>query len=156
MSKTDLPSELLVQAWMSPPEHVVGPDALVDDALVVMRSAGVRHLLVMKEDELLGVVTDRDLRRPNWKNGDVMSIKDMYRIGEQLRVRNVMTKKVIAVKPKDTTAYAAQLMVENKFNCLPVKKGSEVVGIITSSDLLAALVHEVDPTYAEAREEEAV
>jgi acetoin utilization protein AcuB len=156
MSKTDLPNELSVRAWMSAPEHVIDPDATVDDALKVMRRAAVRHLLVMSDDELVGIVTDRDLRRPNWKNGDVMSIAAMYQVGERLRVRNVMTKHVISVKPRDSTADAARLMVENKFNCLPVMRGGEVVGIITSSDLLAALVHDVDPDYTEVREGEAV
>ena len=53
------------------------------------------------------------------------------------------------------TTEAAKLMVDNKYNCLPVVRDTKVLGIITSSDLLAALVHEVDPEFVAARALEA-
>ena len=46
-------------------------------------------------------------------------------------------------------------MVANKFNCLPVLRQEQVVGILTSSDLLAALVYAVDPDFEAAREVDA-
>ena len=152
MTKSDLPDELRVRAWMSPPEHTIDPDSFVDDAFRVMRRADVRHLLVTKGEELAGVVTDRDLRRPDWSDGEVLSARDMYRFGDELRVYDVMTSEVITVQLDDATAFAARLMVENKINCLPVLQGDKVVGIITSSDLLGALVREVDPELMEMRE----
>ncbi len=152
MSRADLPSEFLVGAWMNQPEHFVAPDATVDDAFARMRRAGIRHLLVLRGDELVGVVTDRDLRRPDWSDGDVMSVSEMYRIGEELTVADVMTAEPTTVAPDALTSVAAKLMVDNKFNCLPVVREDKVVGILTSSDLLAALVHEVDPDFVAARE----
>ncbi len=156
MSQADLPNELMVGAWMNEPEHWVEPTATVDDAFARMRRANVRHLLVLKGgEELVGVVTDRDLRRPDWADGDVMSVKEMYKLGEKLRVADVMTEDPITVEPSQLTSEAAKLMVDNKFNCLPVINEEKVVGILTSSDLLAALVHEVDPDFRAAREMEA-
>jgi acetoin utilization protein AcuB len=155
MSRTDLPNEMLVGAWMNQPEHVVAPDAPVDEAFAVMRRAGVRHLLVVSSDELVGVVTDRDLRRPDSNNGDVMSVSEMYKIGEDLTVEDVMTGEPTTVTPEALTSEAAKLMVDNKYNCLPVVRDTKVLGIITSSDLLAALVHEVDPEFVAARALEA-
>lgn len=153
---SELPSEMTVKAWMNPPEHTISPDAYAEDAFKVMKRAGVRHLLVMRGEELVGVVTDRDLRRPDWSDGDVLSVREMYRLGEELRVYDVMTSDVTTTGPDDLTSQAAKVMVENKFNCLPVvDDDDEVVGIITSSDLLAALVHEVDPDFVAAREAEA-
>ncbi len=71
----------------------------------------------------------------------------MYRLGDDLRVRDVMTEEVLTAKPQDPIAHAARVMVENKFNCLPVLREDKMVGILTSSDLLAALVYQVDPAY---------
>src|SRR5690606_38356298 len=101
----------------------------------------------------VGVVTDRDLRRPNWNGDDLLSVRDMYLLGDELRVFDVMSEDPITVTPDELTATAARIMVENKFDCLPVldDRGA-VVGILTSSDLLGALVYEVDPVALEARE----
>ena len=152
---TELPSELTVSAWMNNPEHWVVPEAYVEEAFAIMRRAGIRHLLVMKNDELLGVVTDRDLRRPNGVGEELVSVREMYLFGDNLRVADVMTEEPVTIGPDTLTAEAARVMVENKFDCLPVLKGEKVVGIITSSDLLAALVYEVDPDFVAARELEA-
>lgn len=152
MSRDELPSELLVAAWMNEPEHTVEPSTAVEEAFALMQRENVRHLLVVRGGEdLLGVVTDRDLRRPS-SDGNMMSVKDLYRVGDDLTVADVMTEDPTTVRPDDLTSFAAKLMVDNKFNCLPVMRGSRVVGIITSSDLLAALVHEVDPEFVAARE----
>jgi acetoin utilization protein AcuB len=132
---------------MNTPEHTITADAFADDAFKLMKRAGVRHLLVTKEDDLVGVVTDRDLRRPDWADGDVMSVRDMYLLGKALRVSDVMTSRPVTISPSDYTANAACIMVDNKFDCLPVVSRGRLVGIITSSDLLAALVHQADPEF---------
>ena len=149
MALEGLPNETRVAAWMNPPEHVVEADALVEEAFEAMQRANIRHLLVMQGDELIGVVTDHDLRRPKWLDEDITSARNVYRLGDDLRVRQVMTENVLTAQPDDPIAHAARVMVTNKFNCLPVVKDDKVVGILTSSDLLAALVYEVDPDYAD-------
>ncbi|MBW2527680.1 MAG: CBS domain-containing protein [Deltaproteobacteria bacterium] len=148
-SRSDLPSDLLVKAWMNPPDHRVTPNDTVEDALGIMRAANVRHLLVMEDDELCGVVTDRDLQRPDYQDGRPLEVEELYLIGQDLRVRDVMSEEVITIEADAPTARAAQLMVDNKFNCLPVVRDDALVGILTSSDLLAALVHIVDPDLFE-------
>jgi len=134
----ELPSELCVKAWMNAPDHTIGPDAATDEAFDLMVSARVRHLLVMEDDDLVGVVTDRDL------HGNT---------GGGKTVADVMSSDVITASPDDSTAQAARVMVENKFNCLPVMNDDRVVGILTSSDLLAALVYQSDPDFAELPED---
>jgi CBS domain-containing protein len=137
MSAQDLPNELCVKAWMNSPDHTIGPDAAADEAFDIMISARVRHLLVVKDDELVGVVTDRDLPRTDT---------------EGVKVSDVMSDGVVTAAPNDSTAQAARVMVENKFNCLPVVNEDKVVGILTSSDLLAALVYQSDPAFADVPE----
>jgi acetoin utilization protein AcuB len=154
MPSDDLPNENRVGAWMNPPDYTIGPDALVDEAFKIMQRNSIRHLLVVENDELAGVVTDHDLKRSDVE-GELTSVSELYRVGEKLKVRDVMTEEVVTATPDDLTADAARIMVENKINCLPVIDDDKVVGILTSSDLLAALVHEVDPDFVAAREAEA-
>lgn len=142
---SELPSDLLVKAWMNPPEHIVAPGDSVEEAFAIMRRENVRHLLVMDGDDLVGVVTDRDLRRPDWEHGRPLSVEELYLVGQDLRVHDVMTEDVISIEVDEPTARAAQLMVTNKINCLPVMRDGTLVGILTSSDLLAALAHVVEP-----------
>lgn len=145
--------DMQVRAWMNAPEFTVRPDATVEEAFAMMRREDVRHLLVVDDDDtLVGVVTDRDLRRPDGGQDDLMSVRAMYVMGEDLKVSDVMSDEPMVVAPDELTANAAKIMVENKFSCLPVVADDEVVGIITTTDLLAALVNEVDPIAIEARE----
>jgi acetoin utilization protein AcuB len=123
-STIGLPDDHYVRAWMSPPEHQVGIDTKLDEALETMMREEIRHLLVMEQGELVGVVSDRDLRRARAE-----------------RVADVMSARPITIGPDDTLSYAAEVMVENKVSCLPVLDRGRVRGIVTSNDLLAALVH---------------
>jgi acetoin utilization protein AcuB len=152
--RTDLPNEMLVKAWMSAPEFTIAPDAGIEDAFSLMQRENVRHLLVMKGDELHGVVTDRDLRRPNQGDGELMSTRELHQLSEELRIYDVMSPKVIGVRPEDTTAHAARIMVTSKINCLPVIRDERVVGILTSSDLLAALLYAVEPVMEDLEYDE--
>ncbi|HHH30423.1 MAG TPA: CBS domain-containing protein [Polyangiaceae bacterium] len=155
MPSDDLPNENRVGAWMNPPDYTIGPNDLVDEAFQLMQRHRIRHLLVVKDDELVGVVTDHDLRHQNTDEADLTSMNEVYRVGEKLEIADVMTDDVLTATPDDLTADAARIMVENKINCLPVVDDDRVVGILTSTDLLAALVHEVDPDFIAAREAEA-
>ena len=152
MSDLSLPREHYVKAWMNPPEHRVSSDTSTREAFALMKGEHIRHLLVVDGDELLGVVTDRDLRRPRAPDGEIMSIQDLYALGDDAQVRDVMTTELVTCEPDELIANAARLMVENKISCLPVLREEELLGILTSDDLLAALVYAVDPDYLEARE----
>lgn len=155
MTANDLPNESLVKAWMNPPDFTIKPNASVDEAFGILKREHIRHLLVVDDGgDLVGVVTDRDLRRPDWDGGEIMSVKELYKLGDELRVQDVMTDEVQTVKPNTSTAEAARMMAEEKIDCLPVVREGEVVGILTSTDLLAALVYEKDPVAMEARASE--
>lgn len=136
-----LPDNHYVRAWMSPPEHQVGVDTKLEDAFETMLREQVRHLLVIEQGELCGVVSDRDLRRPRGQAGRPMSARELFLLASELRVGDVMSERPITIGPDDTVSYAAEMMVENKVSCLPVLDAGRVRGILTSDDLLAALVH---------------
>ena len=109
------------------------PDTAVLDARQLMLKERIRHLLVTEADgRLVGIVTDRDLRAalPWGEEGTA----------HPLRVKEVMTAKVITVTPDTRLERAARLMIERKIGSLPVVKRGALVGILTTTDLLRAMV----------------
>jgi acetoin utilization protein AcuB len=139
----------LVRAVMSQPVIRVAPNTPILEAFNLMYQRDLRHLVVMEGGDiggkLVGIVTDRDLRRPA-THGRLWSLQDMYLLEEKLAVKDVMSRQVITVPPDATVALAARLMLQNKIDALPVvEDGDIVVGIVTSTDLLSALMSQRMP-----------
>ena len=139
---------LLVRDWMT--EHLVtlSPEASVAEALTLCRKRRIRHIPILEEGRLVGIVSDRDLRDASPALGD----PERARTLQEVRVAAVMSREVITVDPQDSIENAAQQMYELKIESLPVvSEGAvadgrsavakeEVLGIITSSDVMRALV----------------
>ena len=139
---------LLVRDWMT--EHLVtlSPEASVAEALTLCRKRRIRHIPILDKGRLVGIVSDRDLRDASPALGD----PERARTLQEIRVADVMSREVITVDPQDSIENAAQQMYELKIESLPVVSegavadaGStvaeeEVLGIVTSSDVMRALV----------------
>ncbi len=127
-----------VGAWMTENPHTVEPATSVYSAFYQMRVEGYRHLLVVQDGELWGIVSDRDLRRPDISN-EPDGWHDFYQLDGDYEVRDVMTTDIITLKPSDTLEKALDLMIEHKFHALPVlNKNGKLHGIITDFDLMNA------------------
>lgn len=131
-----------IRDWMTPLVVSVSPGTSVKEAFALMKKKGFRHLPVVKNGNLVGFVTDRDLRRP--QISDVFKEwNDLYRLSDEIHVEDVMISDVVAVTPETDLVQAASILVEKKIGALPVvdKAGSKaLVGIITIYDFLKALV----------------
>jgi acetoin utilization protein AcuB len=127
---------LLVQDWMTRTLVTLSPETSVAEALTLCRERRIRHLPILEEGRLVGIVSDRDLRDASPALGDPERTRAM----QQIRVRDVMTREVITVDPQEFIENAAQEMYELKIESLPVVAGEELLGIITSSDMMRALV----------------
>jgi len=129
-----------IKDWITREVVTVAPEASVKEAFGLMKSMGIRHLPVVKEGFLKGIVTDRDLRRP--KISDVFkSWHELYRIGDDIQVEDIMTTSVMTIGEDALIQEAAQVMVEKRVGALPVvdSKG-KMIGIIAESDILRAFV----------------
>ena len=127
---------LLVQDWMTKTLVTLSPEASMAEALALCRERRIRHIPVLKEERLVGIVSDRDLRDASPALGD----PERTRALQGIRVGEVMTQEVITVDPQDFIENAAQEMYELKIESLPVVAEEELLGIVTSSDMLRALV----------------
>jgi acetoin utilization protein AcuB len=127
---------LLVRDWMTGNLATLSPEASVAEALTLCRERRIRHIPILEERRLVGIVSDRDLRDASPALGD----PERARTLQEIRVGDVMTREVITVDPQDSIENAAQQMYELKIECLPVVAEEELLGIVTSSDVMRALV----------------
>lgn len=136
---------------MTPNPTTIGPDVSVEAAFIRMRSKGFRHLLVVDENRLVGIVTDRDLRRPDLSD-EPDGWHSLYDLRDDYEVRYVMTESVHTVRPQERLEKAVDLMVEHKFGALPVvDKLGAVVGILSAHDALRAFRQALKVSRAELR-----
>ncbi|HEU4383281.1 MAG TPA: CBS domain-containing protein [Anaeromyxobacteraceae bacterium] len=103
----------------------------VDDLALaesILRLGGVRHLPVVREGKLAGLVTQRDLLRSGASGGPT---------ARAIMVRDIMTRDVTTVAPETSLVHAARLMLRHKYGCLPVcAPDGRLLGIITESDFV--------------------
>lgn len=127
---------LLVRDSMVRDVVTVSPRTTAAEALRLCRERGIRHLPVMEEGRMVGLISDRDLRLATPALGDANRAAAL----EKIRVGDAMSREVTTADPEDPIEQAAMTMHERKIGCLPVVEGEDLVGILTSSDVMAALV----------------
>ncbi len=108
-------------------------------AEALLKLGGIRHLPVVRERKLVGILTQRDVLRSG------LSGKQAAR---EMAISEVMTKDPTSVRPGLGLAQAARLMLERKFGCLPVcEEDGTLVGIVTEADFVrfaADVVRDLD------------
>ncbi len=105
----------------------------------IMNLGRIRHFPVVEDDELVGVVSQRDLYRASL--GTVMQYgeKAQRAFLESIVVKEIMADP-ISIGPDATVRDAARLMMEHKIGCLPVLEDDRLVGIVTETDMLQVVV----------------
>ena len=138
--------KLLVQEWMRTDVITINPELRVERTWELMERQRVRHLPVVENDKLVGIITERDLKRAIFPNLPAFPI---WREGKpqpsgspgDLPAEAIMTKGVYTAKPTDPLLNPALRMLNEKIGALPVVDDTgKLVGILTETDLLKALV----------------
>jgi len=130
---------LLVRDWMTGNLVTLSPKASVAEALTLCRERRIRHIPIVEEGRLIGIVSDRDLRDASPALGDAERASTL----QEIRVGDVMTREVSTTVPEESIENVAQEMYELKIGSLPVvaeEDEEKLLGIVTSSDVMRALV----------------
>jgi acetoin utilization protein AcuB len=117
----------------------VGPDASFFEARNLIHEKGIRHLPVVdKNNKLVGIVTDRDIRQAAPSDATLLSVQELNYLLGKLKVSAFMTPKdkLITITPDALIEEAVQLMHDHKIGCLPVVEGEKLYGIFTETDVL--------------------
>jgi acetoin utilization protein AcuB len=134
---------MLVRELMSRHVTIIALSDSCLDAVTKMHRMRLRHLpVVNREGLLVGVVTDRDLRRhlfsPDvFKEVGTNSVETLLK---SVRVAQIMSTPVITVGPNDDVVDAIRIMLENRIGSLPVVQTGHVVGMLTETDMLRHII----------------
>ncbi len=124
---------MLINEIMHKNPFTVQSSTTLCDAYKLMNEKHIRHLPVLEEETLVGIITDRDLRLATSRLAETP-------FDPSALVREVMISPVETTYPTNPVEVATQLMREKKIGCLPVLENEKLVGIITAVDLLDALL----------------
>ncbi len=128
-----------VSKYMTQKLITTSPDTSVKDAFLLMREHRVRHVPVVEEDNLVGIISDRDLRRPKWVDA-MDDWTNYYQIDDSHSVRDIMTSNPETLRTYDNILKAVKILREQRYGAMPVlDKTDELVGILSAQDLLMAL-----------------
>jgi acetoin utilization protein AcuB len=133
-------AEQLVKDWMTTSVITIGKNTTLPQARRIMLQHNIRHLPVVDDGELVGIVTWGDIRRESASNATSLTRWELNTILDALPVRRFMTASPLTVTPLTGVARAAQIMVEEKIGGLPVVDQGRLVGIITESDILRIVI----------------
>jgi acetoin utilization protein AcuB len=140
-----------VAGLMSKRLFTVSPDDSVESAVRQLQQRGVRHLLVLQKDRLVGILSDRDLKRAldvgKSRRKKLLNLGGLFFLLEPIYVREVMTPDPVTIAPQSSAQDAATIMLRQRFGALPVVEDDILVGIVTETDLLRyfAQMREVAP-----------
>jgi CBS domain-containing membrane protein len=136
---------LKVRDLMTTEVVTVEEDEDLDLAGQLMHLGRVRHLPVVANDRLVGLVTDRDLLKAQASRMGQGPSPDQERaMNRWVKAGWIMTQGVHTVEPDLALAEAAHLMLEHKYGCLPVVEQGKLVGILTEADFVRYTLHTLE------------
>lgn len=118
-----------VKNWICKDPITVTRSTLLHEANQLMKKHNIRHLPVVEDGELVGFITESDLRQ--------FSFPSMV---EEIPVHQVMLTNPMKIDANESIETAAKIIHDNKIGGLPVMSGGKLVGVITASDLLSAFI----------------
>jgi acetoin utilization protein AcuB len=132
---------MLVRNWMSKDVITVNEDDSMQDALKLMKQHNIRMMPVLKNGSLVGVVTDRDLKRASASDATTLDVHELLYLISKIKVKSIMSKNAISVPLDLTVEETAEVLLNNKISGAPVvDEDGQVVGTITQTDLFRVLI----------------
>lgn len=122
--------EKIVHGYMIKSPFVVEPSMGVKEALELMRELEIRHLPVLQDEQLVGIISDRDLREAA-----------ALTTATPLKVEDVMRTEIYATQPETPVREIVETMIEEKLgSAVVVNDKKEIIGIFTTIDALRILM----------------
>ncbi len=126
-----------VREYMTADPTTLGPDDPLLQAVLTVRSLSIRHIPIVQDGALVGLITDRDLGRASPSILGRTSQDEYNQVFQQNTIQRVMIKNPTTVTPDTLLGDAVRLMHDNKWGSIPVvNENSKLVGILTLTDVL--------------------
>jgi acetoin utilization protein AcuB len=132
---------MLVKNWMSRDVITLDEKESMQTATRLMKENDIRMIPIMRENKLVGIITDRDLKRASASSATSLEVHELLYLLSKIRIKDIMTKNPITVREDLTVEETAEVLLENKISGVPVvDKDGKVVGTITQTDLFKVLI----------------
>ncbi len=131
---------MFVSDWMTKQVVTIGPDESVSHAIHLMHEHGIKHLPVVRDGAVVGVISDRDIRAYTPSKATALDIYEINYLLAKAKVKEAMGARLTTTTPDMPIEEAALLLLEKGIGCLPVVDGGALVGIISDQDFFRALV----------------
>jgi acetoin utilization protein AcuB len=119
----------------------VDVDDSMHDAMRRMKEKDIRMLPVLKKRKLVGVVTDRDIKRASASDATTLDVHELLYLVSKIKVQDIMTKNPITVPQNFTVEETAEVLLKHKISGAPVvDQNGQLVGTITQTDLFRVLI----------------
>jgi acetoin utilization protein AcuB len=129
-----------VNEWMTRNAVTVREDDVLKVAIIALLENRIRHLPVLSDDQVVGIVSDRDLKQvlPSLDSG--ASSKEYQYFMVHKRIRDVMTRYPVTCTPTTDVKEVVRRFCDEKIGAMPVVEGDKLVGIITQTDMMRAFL----------------
>jgi acetoin utilization protein AcuB len=132
---------MLVKNWMNKPAITIDKQSSMHDAMTLMKKHQITLLPVMDKQRLVGVLTDRDLKKASASDATTLDMHELLYLLSSIKVKDIMSSKPISVPPDFTIEETAELLLANKISGVPVvDNDGNVVGVITHTDLFKVII----------------
>ena len=131
---------MLVEDVMQAAVITITPKTSLPEAMRLVRHRGIRHLPVVEDDRLVGIVSDRDLKQAMASPATALESHELRYLLDAVTVDEIMTRAVVTVGRMFPIEEAARLMVTEKISALPVTERGKLIGIVTETDVLELFV----------------
>lgn len=132
---------MLVKNWMSKAVITIDVNDSMENAIRLLKEHDIKMLPVMKKNKLVGILTDRDLKRASASDATTLEIHELFYLLSKIKVKNIMTKDPITVPSDYTVEKTADVLLKNKISGVPVvDHNKKLVGVITQTDVFKVLI----------------
>jgi len=125
----------------------------LDHALTTLKRFNIRHLPVVKGDRVVGIVSDRDVKKAAPSPFDYPTAEEFRAFTSAVAIKEIMTKEVVTVAPLTPIEEAASLMSQKRIGALPVVQEGRLVGMLTETDVLGVITEMMGATQTASRVE---
>ena len=131
---------MLVRDWMSQTVITVNADDSMQDAAQLLKTNNIKMLPVLDQKKLVGVVTDRDIKRASASDASSLEIHELIYLLSKIKIKDVMTPDPVTVASDATIEETAQVLLAHKISGVPVMaQDGAIAGIISQSDLFRVI-----------------
>ncbi|MBU0698161.1 MAG: CBS and ACT domain-containing protein [Pseudomonadota bacterium] len=132
---------MLVKNWMTTSVITIKADDSMEHAIKLLKQHDIRMLPVMDKGKIVGIVTDRDIKRASASDATSLEIHELHYLISKIKVKEIMSKDPITVPMDYTVEETAEVLLKHKISGMPVVDlYGQMVGIITKSDLFRILI----------------